>query len=352
MGRTFKRLLVTGGAGFIGSNYVRRVLERRPYEVVVLDKLTYAGNRANLDPVAADARLTFIQGDIADAAIVAEAMAGCDAVLNFAAESHVDRSIMDGSAFVTTQVLGTYTLLEVARLAGVSCFLQVSTDEVYGSVEAGVSIERDPYHTRSPYSAAKASADLFVYSYHVTYGMNTVITRGSNTYGPYQYPEKLLPVAITNALDDLPVYVYGDGMQVRDWLHVDDHCGGIDFVLHEGAAGEAYNVGAEHEGLGHGRPNIEVLRDVLRLLGKPERLLHFVGDRPGHDRRYALDCRKLRALGWQTEMPFPTGLAQTVQWYAAHRDWWQPLKEDDGYRAYYDRNYRGKLAESGSPAVG
>lgn len=346
MGRTFKRILVTGGAGFIGSNFVRRVLERRAYEVVVLDKLTYAGNRENLREVAGDPRLTFIEGDIADPRIVREAMDGCDAVLNFAAESHVDRSIIDGSNFVQTQVLGTYTLLEAARQQGIGCYLQVSTDEVYGSVEEGVSRESDPYHTRSPYSAAKASADLFVYSYHVTYGLPTVITRGSNTYGPYQYPEKLLPIAITNALDDQPVYVYGDGMQVRDWLHVDDHCSGIDFVLHEGAPGEAYNIGAEHEGLGHGRPNIDVLRDVLRLLGKPESLLQFVGDRPGHDRRYALDCGKLRSLGWQTEMPFSTGLAQTVQWYAAHRDWWEPLKRDAGYRAYVEKNYGSKLASA------
>jgi dTDP-glucose 4,6-dehydratase len=346
MGRTFKRLLVTGGAGFIGSNFVRRTLARRPYEVVVLDNLTYAGNLANLASVSSDSRFTFVQGDIADPIIVHEAMRGCDGVLNFAAESHVDRSIMDGSNFARTQVVGTLTLLEAARQQGVTCYLQVSTDEVYGHVEDGVSREDDAPAPRSPYSATKAGADLVVNAYHITHGLTTVVTRGSNTYGPHQYPEKLLPVAITNALDGKPIPVYGDGMQVRDWLHVDDHCDGIDRVLHEGAPGEAYNIGAEHEGLGHGRTNLDVLRAVLDLLGKPYDMLRFVGDRPGHDRRYALGCEKLRALGWQTELPFPVGLERTVQWYAERRDWWEPLKQDAGYVAYYNRNYgdREKLA--------
>ncbi len=345
MGRTFKRLLVTGGAGFIGSNFVRRTLARRPYEIVVLDKLTYAGNLANLASVEADPRFTFVCGDIADPGGVQEAMRGCDGVLNFAAESHVDRSIMDGSNFAQTQVVGTLTLLEAARQAGVTCYLQVSTDEVYGHVEDGVSRENDAPAPRSPYSATKAGADLVVNSYHITHGLTTVITRGSNTYGPHQYPEKLLPVAITNAIDGKPIPVYGDGMQVRDWLHVDDHCDGIDRVLHEGAPGEAYNIGAEHEGLGHGRTNLDVLRALLDVLGMPHDALQFVGDRPGHDRRYALDCEKLRALGWQTELPFTVGLERTVRWYAEHRNWWEPLKQDAGYVAYYNRNYgdRGKV---------
>ncbi len=340
MTRTFKRLLVTGGAGFIGSNFVRRTLERHPYEVVVLDKLTYAGNRENLAPVAGDPRFTFVAGDIADPAAVREAMDGCDAVLNFAAESHVDRSIMEGGDFVRTNIVGTQTLLDAARSLAVPTFLHVSTDEVYGDVAAGASVEGDPFHTRSPYSAAKGGAELFVIAAHSTYGMNTLVTRGSNTYGPYQYPEKLLPIAITNVLDDEPVSVYGDGMQVRDWLHVDDHCAGIERVLHDGTPGEAYNVGAEHDGEGgHGRSNIAVLREMLRTLGKPESLLQFVGDRPGHDRRYSLNCGKLRGVGWQTEVPFAEGLAQTVRWYAEHRDWWEPLKRDAGYRAYFRRNY-------------
>ena len=225
-------------------------------------------------------------------------MRGCDGVLNFAAESHVDRSIMDGSNFAQTQVVGTLTLLEAARQEGVACYLQVSTDEVYGHVEDGASHESDAPVPRSPYSATKAGADLVVNSYHITHGLTTVITRGSNTYGPYQYPEKLLPVAITNALDGKPIPVYGDGMQVRDWLHVDDHCDGIDRALHEGTPGEAYNIGAEHEGLGHGRTNLDVLRALLDLLGKPHDMLQFVGDRPGHDRRYALDCKNCaRSVG-------------------------------------------------------
>lgn len=348
MARTFTRLLVTGGAGFIGSNFVRRTLERRPYAVVVLDKLTYAGNRENLRPVQGDPRFTFVQGDIADAAIVREAMAGCDAVVNFAAESHVDRSIMQGDDFARTNIEGTRTLLDAARALGVGTFLQVSTDEVYGDIPEGASKESDGFHTRSPYSAAKGAAELFVMAAHATYGVNTLVTRGSNTYGPYQYPEKLLPIAITNALDDEPIAVYGDGMQMRDWLHVDDHCGGIDHVLHEGTPGEAYNVGAEYDGAPEGRPNIVVLREMLRLLGKPESLLRFVADRPGHDRRYALDCAKLRGMGWQTEVPFAEGLAQTVRWYAEHRDWWEPLKRDAGYVAYYRRNYteRDKLVNA------
>ncbi len=346
MGRTFKRLLVTGGAGFIGSNFVHRTLARRPYEVVVLDNLTYAGNLANLASVSSDSRFTFVQGDIRDAELVDKLMAEADQVVHFAAESHVDRSIMDGSNFARTQVVGTLTLLEAARQQGVTCYLQVSTDEVYGHVEDGVSREDDAPAPRSPYSATKAGADLVVNAYHITHGLTTVVTRGSNTYGPHQYPEKLLPVAITNALDGKPIPVYGDGMQVRDWLHVDDHCDGIDRVLHDGAPGEAYNIGAEHEGLGHGRTNLDVLRAVLDLLGKPYDMLQFVGDRPGHDRRYALGCEKLRALGWQTVLPFPVGLERTVQWYAERRDWWEPLKQDAGYVAYYNRNYgdREKLA--------
>ncbi len=339
MGRQFGRILVTGGAGFIGSNFVRRTLAQRDIEVVVLDKLTYAGNTANLASVWEHPRFTFVQGDIARMDDALAAMEKCDAVLNFAAESHVDRSIMSGESFVTTEVIGTYTLLEAARQRGVQTYVQVSTDEVYGDITTGASLENDRFHTRSPYSASKGSAELFVMAYHETYGMETLITRGSNTYGPYQYPEKLLPVAITNALDNRSVPVYGDGMQMRDWLHVDDHCSGIDVVLHEGISGEAYNIGAEYEGLPDGRPNIEVLRTLLDVMGKPHDLLQFVGDRPGHDRRYSLNCDKLRKLGWQTEMPFESGLRQTVRWYEENRNWWEPLKNDAEYLAYYQRNY-------------
>jgi dTDP-glucose 4,6-dehydratase len=336
MAETLRRLLVTGGAGFIGSAFVRFTLARGAAEVVVLDKLTYAGNLANLAAVAEEARFRFIQGDIADPAAVAEAMAGCDAVVNFAAETHVDRSLMEPGSFIRTDVFGTYVLLEEARRRGVARFLQVSTDEVYGSVETGSSVETDVLRPRSPYSASKAGGEMQVMAYHETWGLPTLITRGSNTFGPYQYPEKVLPLFITNALEEKPLPLYGDGLNVRDWLYVDDHCSGIDTVLRRGAPGEIYNIGGGNE-----LPNIELTRHLLALLGKPESLIRYVTDRPGHDRRYSLDCAKLHALGWRPAAAFDEALRQTVEWYVSNRAWWEPIRSGD-YRAYYERQYAGR----------
>ncbi len=333
MGETVRRVLVTGGAGFIGSAFVRYLLAGDDAEVVVLDKLTYAGNLANLASVADDPRYRFIRGDIADPAVVAEAMAGCDSVVNFAAETHVDRSIMEPGAFIMTDVYGTFVLLEAARQAGVRRFVQVSTDEVYGSVERGESVETDALHPRSPYSASKAGGELQAIAYYETYGLPTLVTRGSNTFGPYQYPEKVLPLFITNAVEDKPLPLYGDGRNVRDWLYVDDHCRGIDVVLRQGQPGEAYNIGGGNE-----RTNIEITGRLLALLGKPESLITYVKDRPGHDRRYALDCGKIAALGWRPEADFEEALARTVRWYAENRDWWAPIKAGE-FADYYRRQY-------------
>jgi dTDP-glucose 4,6-dehydratase len=329
------RLLVTGGAGFIGSHFVRWMLAHEPEtRVVVLDKLTYAGNPANLADVARDPRYRFVLGDICDAAAVDAVVAGCDAIVNFAAETHVDRSILDPEAFIRTDVVGIHVLLEAARRQGVRRFLQVSTDEVYGDVAVGSSREEAPLRPRSPYAASKASAELFLQAYHVTYGLATLATRGSNTLGPNQYPEKAVPLFITNAIDDQPLPIYGDGRQVRDWLYVEDHCEAIRLVLERGTPGEAYNVGAGNE-----RENLAVARDILRLLGKPESLIQHVPDRPGHDRRYSLDTSKIRALGWRPRYDFETALARTVEWYVANEHWWRPIKSGE-YRAYYLRNYQ------------
>ncbi|HEX9014503.1 MAG TPA: dTDP-glucose 4,6-dehydratase [Chloroflexota bacterium] len=331
------RLLVTGGAGFIGSNYVRYALSTHPgYRVVVLDKLTYAGNLANLKDVSGNPNYRFVQGDICDAALVDELMADADAVVNFAAETHVDRSIMDAGSFIQTDVYGTFVLLEAAKKHGTKRFLQVSTDEVYGDVPVGSSVESDPFRPRSPYSASKAGGEMMVQAYHVTYGLPVVITRGSNNYGPYQYPEKLIPVLITNALDGQELPVYGDGQQIRDWLYVLDHCSAIDLVLHRGTEGEAYNVGGGNE-----RRNLEIVHQVLELLGKPRSLIRFVKDRPGHDRRYSLDCGKLRNLGWEPSRDFEKGLAETVRWYVENEAWWRPLKSGE-FMEYYRKNYAGR----------
>jgi dTDP-glucose 4,6-dehydratase len=333
MAESFRRLLVTGGAGFIGSAFVRQMLARHDGEVVVLDKLTYAGNPANLASVADDTRYHFIQGDIADPVVVAEAMAGCDGVVNFAAETHVDRSLIEPGSFIRTDVFGTWVLLEEARRQNVRRFVQVSTDEVYGSVESGASVESDVLHPRSPYSASKAGGEMQVLAYHETWGLPALITRGSNTYGPYQYPEKVLPLFITNALEDKPLPLYGDGLNVRDWLYVDDHCAGIDAVLRRGRPGEIYNIGGGNE-----RTNLELTERMLALLGKPASLIRFVTDRPGHDRRYALDCSKAHALGWQPAVSFNDGLRQTVDWYVANRGWWEAIKSGE-YAAYYQQQY-------------
>ena len=327
------QILVTGGAGFIGSHFVRR-LASRGESVVVLDKLTYSGNRANLDGVAHE----FLQGDICDPDAVAEAASGCDAIVNFAAETHVDRSILGPAEFIQTDVAGTQVLLEHARHAQIR-LVHVSTDEVYGDLEGGGrSHEGDPLRPSSPYSASKAGGDLQVLAYVRTFGVDACITRGANTYGPRQYPEKFLPLFITNAIDGEPLPVYGDGKQVREWLHAEDHCAAIERVLADGRAGEAYNVGGEeHE-------NLEVVERILELTGADASLVKHVEDRPGHDRRYALDDAKLRSLGWDPQHRFEDALTDTVEWYRANREWWEPIKSGE-FRAYYAAQYATRLAD-------
>ncbi len=335
--------LITGGAGFIGSNFARMVLERHTdARIVVYDALTYAGNPANLKDLSEryQGRYAFVLGDIADAAKVAvtfrEVMP--DIVVNFAAASHVDRSILGAEDFVHTEVLGTHVLLDAAKEHGVQRYLQVSTDEVYGEVLVGASAEDAPLAPRNPYAAAKAGGDLLALSYHQTYGLPVTVTRGCNTYGPYHYPEKLIPLFITNAMEDMPLPLYGDGKQVREWIYVLDHCAGIDYALVHGEPGEVYNIGT-----GDDRENIEITRELLQLLGKPESLIRPVEDRPGHDRRYAMDSAKLRALGWRPEWSFEDGLAATGRWYQERRDWWEPLKNGE-YWEYYQRQYGQRLA--------
>lgn len=328
------KILICGGAGFIGSNYVRYVLNRSDDQVVVLDKLTYAGNLQNLEAFVPNPRYSFIRGDIADPQVVGRAMVGIHAVVNFAAESHVDRSILDPSGFITTDVYGTYVLLEAARTARVSRFLQVSTDEVYGEIIGSASVEDSVLRPRSPYSASKAGGEHLVSAYHATFGLPTLITRGSNTFGPYQYPEKLIPVVVTQALDQRPVPIYGDGGQIRDWLFVEDHCAGIDRVLRSGTPGEAYNVGG-----GNLRNNLELVEQILDLLGRPRTLIQHVPDRPGHDRGYSIDSRKLLALGWSGDRPFDQALEQTVRWYVDNETWWRRIKETADYQAYFRSNY-------------
>ncbi len=344
--RRFDHLLVTGGAGFIGSCYVRDVLARRDgTRITVLDKLTYAGNEANLAPALGDpeqaARLRFVRGDIADPDVVGPLVGKADGVVNFAAESHVDRSILEPEAFLQTGVIGVHVLLEaVRRQARPVRFLQVSTDEVYGSVDTGHAREDAPIGPRSPYAAAKAAGELLARSYAVTYGTDVVVTRGSNTYGPYHHPEKLIPLFVTNAIDDLPLPMYGDGQQRRDWLFVADHAGAIDHVLRHGTSGETYNIPGDTE-----LPNAEVIRRLLERLGKPWSLVRTVEDRPGHDRRYAMDGSKLRALGWRNRVSFEEGLARTVEWFVANQDWWRAIKAGD-WDAYYERQYGARLAGS------
>jgi dTDP-glucose 4,6-dehydratase len=334
------RILVTGGAGFIGSNFVRLIARSRPqWEIVVLDKLTYAGRRENLADVEGHAGFAFVRGDIADAEVVGRVLPGCHYVVNFAAETHVDRSLYDAGSFIQTDVYGAFVLLEAARRSpALKLFVQISTDEVYGSVPTGSSKETDALMPRNPYSASKAGGDRLAYSYHATYGLPVIVTRASNNYGPYQFPEKVIPLFVTHALDDIPLPLYGDGLNVRDWLHVDDHCRAIDHLLEQGVPGETYNVGGGNE-----VPNVELTRRILALVGKPETLIRRVADRPGHDRRYSLDCAKLRAMGWAPRVPFAEGLARTVDWYREHEDWWRPLKEaDPAFREHYQRHYKEK----------
>ena len=340
-----RNILITGGAGFIGSNYVRYVLRNHAdYHVTVFDKLTYAGNLDNLIDVAEkfQSRYGFVRGDICDAEEVNAAIRDqrIDTIVNFAAESHVDRSLLTPDAFVKTDVNGTYVLLEAAKQFQLERYHQVSTDEVYGDIPIGSSRETDPLAPRSPYSASKASGDLLVHAYHISYGVQTTITRGSNTYGPYQYPEKLLPLFITNALEDQWLPVYGDGLQVRDWLFVLDHCSGIDRVLHQGTIGEVYNLGGEND-----QHNIDVIRLLLKMLNKPESLLRRVTDRAGHDRRYSLDVSKLHALGWEQSATFEQELAATVKWYTDNQWWWRKIKSGE-YMDYYKSQYEKRLAES------
>jgi dTDP-glucose 4,6-dehydratase len=319
-------LLVTGGCGFIGSNFVRLILAERPeWRVTNIDKLTYAGNRANLADIESNPNYRFVHADICDKAAMAEVFATKpDAVAHFAAESHVDRSITGPEIFVITNVLGTQNLLEFARQSGVGRFLHVSTDEVYGSLGAtGLFTETTPYAPNSPYSASKAGSDLLVRAYHHTFGMDTVITNCSNNYGPYQYPEKLIPLLITNLMDGLQIPIYGDGLNVRDWLHVEDHCRGILLALEKGRAGETYNIGGRNE-----RTNMEIARGILKLMGKDDSSIRYVEDRLGHDKRYAIDADKIRGeLGWEPRHTFDTGLPATVEWYRMNESWWRPLKK-------------------------
>lgn len=328
------KLLVTGGAGFIGSNFIRYMLRRYPhYRIMNLDLLTYAGNLENLRDIENHPHYQFVQGDICDRELVEALVAGkrtvgvsrgpVDVIVNFAAESHVDRSITEPDIFIRTNVLGTQVLLEAARKCNVKKYVQISTDEVYGTLgETGRFTEETPLAPNSPYSSGKAGADLLVRAYHETYGLCVNITRCSNNYGPYQFPEKLIPLMITNALEDEKLPVYGDGGHVRDWLHVADHCAAIDLVIHKGKAGEVYNVGGNNE-----RTNIGIVKQILSLLNKPENLIRFVPDRPGHDRRYAIDAAKIRAqLGWMPKYTFETGIRETVKWYTANREWWRRIK--------------------------
>jgi len=328
------KLLVTGGSGFIGSNFIRTVLTTHPDDSVVnLDKLTYAGNPANLADVERDPRYAFVHGDIGDATLVRDVAHGMDAVVNFAAPSHVDRSILDPDEFLKTNILGVHVLLEAVRELRIPRVLQISTDEVYGSIASGAAREDSPLQPSNPYSAAKAGGDLLALAAWRTHGVPVVITRSSNNFGPYQYPEKIVPLFVTNALDDRPLPLYGDGRQVRDWLYVLDNCAAIDLVLRRGRDGEVYNVGGGHE-----VANGALTREILRLLGKPESLVQAVADRPGHDRRYALDAAKLGSLGWAPRHPFTSALESTVRWYREHEAWWRPLKSGE-FRAFYERQY-------------
>ncbi len=314
------KLFVTGAAGFIGSNYVRHVLDGSDDTIVIFDALTYAGNMASIEDVLGD-RVSFVEGDITDRDAVRAAMAGCDQVVHFAAESHVDRSISGPDAFVNTNCDGTNVMCDVARQLEVERFLHVSTDEVYGSVETGSSVETDPLEPRSPYSASKAGSDLIALSYFTTYDLPIIVTRASNNYGPFQFPEKVIPLFTSNLLDGGSVPLYGDGMNIRDWLYVADHCSGVDVVLRNGVPGEIYNIGGGNE-----ITNRELTDRLIELCGRDESAIDYVEDRLGHDRRYSIDCSKLRGIGWAPAQDFAEGLEKTVAWYRENRAWWEPLK--------------------------
>jgi dTDP-glucose 4,6-dehydratase len=337
-------ILVTGGAGFIGSNFILYMAERYPgYRIVNIDALTYAGNLENLDAVKDASNYKFVLGSVTDAALIERLLEeeSIEVVVHFAAESHVDRSIADPGVFVKTNVSGTQVPLDAARKRNVKKFVQISTDEVYGSLgESGLFTETTPLSPRSPYSASKAGADLLILAYHETYGMNVNITRCSNNYGPFHFPEKLIPLIITNALHDLPLPVYGDGLHIRDWLYVEDHCRAIDLVVHHGVSGEVYNIGGNNE-----LTNIEIVKTVLKELGKLETLIRYVPDRPGHDRRYGIDASKIRReLHWKPEYDLETGLRKTIQWYIDNEAWWQRIKNGT-YKEYYEKQYGSKLGD-------
>jgi dTDP-glucose 4,6-dehydratase len=330
-------VLVTGGAGFIGSNFVRYALTEHPdWRITTLDKLTYAGRRENLHDVMAHPRHEFVHDDIANAAVAGPLVERSQVVVHFAAETHVDRSLQAAGEFIHTDVFGTFVLLEAARRTpSLRRFVQISTDEVYGSVPVGASRETDELKPRNPYSASKAAADRLAYSYWATYNVPVVITRASNNYGPYQFPEKVIPLFVTNALDDIPVPLYGDGRNVRDWLHVDDHCRGVDLLIDRGQSGDVYNIGGGNE-----VENVDLTHRILSLVGKPTSLIKPVQDRQGHDRRYCLDTTKLRQLGWRPRVDFAQGLSATVDWYRRNEWWWRPIKEQDpNFKAYYEAQY-------------
>jgi len=331
------KVLVTGGAGFIGSNFVRYALETHPdWHVTTLDKLTYAGRMENLRGILENPRHTFVRGDVADVDTAAPLVLDSDYVVHFAAETHVDRSIQSAGEFIMTDVFGTFVLLEAARRATrLRRFVQISTDEVYGSVPTGASRESDELRPRNPYSASKAGADRLAYSYWATFEAPVIITRASNNYGPNQFPEKVIPLFITNAVDNIPVPLYGDGLNVRDWLHVIDHCRGVDLLLDKGQPGDVYNIGGGNE-----VTNIDLTHRILELVGRPASLIKPVADRLGHDRRYSLDTSKLRSLGWAPQADFDEGLRETVRWYRENEWWWRPIKErDPAFRAYYEAQY-------------
>ena len=329
------RLLITGGAGFIGSNFVRYMLDKYPeYHVSVLDALTYAGNLDNLADVSGNPRFSFFHGQIEDPILVDNLARNVDAIINFAAESHNDRAILDPAQAVRSNFNGVFVLLEAAKKYKHTRFHQISTDEVYGST-SGIFREGDPLEPNQPYSAAKAGGELMVRAYNVTFGLPTIVTRGSNTYGPWHYPEKLIPLMVTNAMDDLPLPVYGDGKQVREWMHVRDHCAGVDIAFHKGTSGEVYNVGSDVE-----RENIQVVRAILSHLGKPESLIRYVTDRPGHDRRYSIDCTKLKALGFSPDTDFEARLNETIDWFVENEAWWRKIKANEkDFKAFHDTWY-------------
>lgn len=335
MSRAFKHLLIAGAAGFIGSNFVRLLRQTHPeVEVTILDKLTYAGNRANLSDFEGQPRYRFVHGDICDVELVDSLAKDVDGIVNFAAETHVDRSLMDPYAFIDTDVRGTAVLCEAARKHGHEIFLLVSTDEVYGEVRVGRSTEEDPFRPRSPYAASKAGGEHIARAYAESFGLPLLVTRGSNNYGPFQYPEKLISVLITNAIDGMRLPLYNDGSAVRDFIYVEDHCRAIDIVLHDGPIGEAFNIGTGIETSG-----LKIAEAVLDIMGKPRSLIEFVADRPGHDYRYALDISRITELGWEPRTTLAEGLERTVRWYQDHQDWWRPLKSGE-YWEYYKRNYR------------